>query len=208
MRGYHLYFFRHGLTKANEEGRYIGRTDYALSDYGAAQLVSKKDAFVYPRVEKIYLSPLRRCVETAEILFPGVETMPLWNLAEMDFGSFEGKKAQDLASNAAWREWMRGGAEVRAPGGESLQEVQVRIFKALCAIIGDMMRGGYTSCAAITHAGILANALAGFGLPKIPPEQLMSQPGEGFEVLLTADLWQRSQAFEILGMVPFEKQED
>jgi len=36
---------------------------------------------------------------------------------------------------------------------------------------------------------------------------LICEPGEGFEILVTAHLWQRSDAFEILGMVPYEKPE-
>ena len=29
--------------------------------------------------------------------------------------------------------------------------------------------------------------------------------GEGFEIIVTAKMWQQSQAFEILGVVPYER---
>ena len=70
MVGYHLSLFRHGLTRANDEGLYLGSTDYPLTDRGAAELASKLDRYEYPRVQRVYSSPLTRCTETAEILFP------------------------------------------------------------------------------------------------------------------------------------------
>ena len=47
--------------------------------------------------------------------------------------------------------------------------------------------------------------LACFGLPKYDPRQLSCQPGEGFEIIVTTSMWLNSQAFEILGLVPYEK---
>ena len=58
--------------------------------------------------------------------------------------------------------------------------------------------------AVITHGGIISTMLAGFGLPKIPVQQLQCDFGEGYDIHVTADLWQRSQAFEILGMTPYQ----
>ena len=60
-------------------------------------------------------------------------------------------------------------------------------------------------CAVITHSGIISNMLAGFGLPKIDAKELLCEPGEGFDILVTAQLWQRSQAFEILGKTPYSE---
>ncbi len=204
MRGYRISVIRHGRTRANDKGIYIGRTDYGLSDKGAAELAEKMDAYVYPNVALVYSSPLQRCMETAEILFPEVPIQTVDNLIEMDFGEFEGKSADELVNRADFKAWLKGGMDCRPPQGESVQEVQLRIFKALREIISDMMHQDLRHCAVITHGGIIANMLAGFGLPKLPAEQLQCEPGEGYDLYVTADLWQRSQAFEILGMTPYE----
>ena len=45
MRGYHLSLYRHGRTRANEEGIYIGSTDYSLTDMGCAELAGKTDQY-------------------------------------------------------------------------------------------------------------------------------------------------------------------
>lgn len=204
MKGYRISVIRHGRTEANDKGIYIGRTDFPLSQKGAAELACKMDEFVYPKVARVYSSPLRRCTETAEILFPDVQLQTVDNLMEMDFGSFEGKSADQLIGLPAFKEWLKGGTDCRPPQGESVSEVQLRIFKALHEVIMDMMQEDLLHCAMITHSGIIANMLAGFGLPKIPADQLQCAPGEGFDIHMTADLWQRSQAFEILGMTPYQ----
>ena len=65
MKGYRISVIRHGRTAANDKGIYIGRTDFPLSDKGAAELAGKMDEFQYPNVARVYSSPLRRCTETA-----------------------------------------------------------------------------------------------------------------------------------------------
>ena len=70
MRSYHIYLIRHGLTKANLEGKYIGETDLDLCEEGVSELLSLKEQFVYPAVGRVYSSPLRRSVQTARLLYP------------------------------------------------------------------------------------------------------------------------------------------
>jgi alpha-ribazole phosphatase len=204
MNGYHLSLIRHGRTDANDQGIYIGRTDYPLSEKGIAQLYNKMDEFVYPHVAKVYSSPLRRCTETAEILFPDTDIQCLDNLIEMDFGTFDGKAAESLVDLPEFKAWLKGGTDCAPPEGESVAQVQLRIFKALRTIIADMMENDLRHCAVVTHGGILANMIAGFGVPKVDPKELQADFGEGYDVLVTASLWQRSGAFELLGMTPYQ----
>ena len=127
--------------------------------------------------------------------------MPI--ITEVNRVLFEGKSADELVKKPEFLEWLKGGADSRPPKGESLQEVQLRLFKALRTIILDMMQNDILHTAVVTHAGIITNLIAGFGLPKIDPKELRPAPGEGYDILVTASLWQRSGAFEILGMTPY-----
>ena len=54
----------------------------------------------------------------------------------------------------------------------------------------------------MTHGGIIMNMLSCFGVPKRKPMEFACDFGEGFEVMVTASMWQRSEAFEILGRYP------
>lgn len=205
MKGYRISVIRHGQTEANEKGVYIGHTNLPLSQKGAGELCAKMDEFDYPAVHRVYSSPLKRCTETADILFPCTEISIADDLRELDMGEFENKSVDELINRRDYKEWLRGGRDSRPPQGESLDEMTARTYTALHNIIMDMMNDGLTHCAIITHAGIISNMLSCFGLPKYDPKYLNADFGEGFDIIVTAQMWLNSQAFEILGYCPYDK---
>ncbi|HOO05197.1 MAG TPA: histidine phosphatase family protein [Ruminococcus sp.] len=205
MRGYRISVIRHGMTAANENGVYIGSTDLPLSSKGAAELAAKMDEKDYPTVHRVYSSPLRRCTETAEILFPETEICTVDDLRELDLGQFENKGVEELLQREDYKAWLKGGRDARPTGGESLEEMTARTYKALHSVITDMMNSGLTHCAMITHGGIISNMLSCFGLPKYEPGVLNADFGEGFDIMVTAQMWLTSQAFEILGYCPYDR---
>ena len=64
-----LYILRHGETVWNRQGRYQGRKDSPLTEKGRQQAVSQRKLLnaieTLPR--KVYVSPLGRTVETAQL---------------------------------------------------------------------------------------------------------------------------------------------
>lgn len=208
MKGYRISVIRHGMTEANEKGIYIGKTDLPLSAKGAADLAAKMDEFDYPSVHRVYTSPLLRCRETADIIFPETEIVPVDDFRELDMGEFDGKSVDELVGRADYRAWLKGGRDSRPPKGESLEEMTARTYIGLHSIIMDMMESGLTRSALITHGGIISNMLSCFGIPKYPPDQITAEPGGGFDILVTAQMWLNSQAFEIIGLCPYDKIEE
>ncbi len=203
MTGYHVHLIRNGQTEANEKGIYIGQTDYPLSRKGAAELAGKLDEFVYPRVPRVYTSPLRRCTETAEILFPDVPCIAADDFIEMYLGDFEGKTVDELTKRDDFLAWIRSNdMEICPPNGESTADVYLRLYQGIDRLLRTMIQEDIKECALITHAGIIGMMLTGFGVPKIPAKDLKCAPGEGYEIFLSTDMWQRSKAFEILGQIP------
>ena len=207
MKNYHISLIRHGRTDANDQGIYIGTTDLPLNDAGRNELYDKLDRFVYPRVERVYSSPLLRCTESAEILFPNREIVAADEFQELHFGKFEGKRAEDLLRNEEYRTWIKGGMDAKPPEGESVAELCVRTYRGFHRILLEMMQEGMQHVALVTHAGVIANALACFGLPKLDPKQIQTAAGEGFEIQINPQIWQQAQAFEILGVIPFLPEE-
>lgn len=199
MKNYYLYLIRHGITQGNLEGKYIGQTDLALCPEGEAQIRSLCSKNRYPYVEKVYSSPLKRCTETAGIIYPEQKLAMVDELAEMDFGEFEGKRQQELAKLPEYIKWLKGGPEACPPGGEKFGDFSLRCISGLDIIFKDMMKKDITRAAVVTHGGVITNLLAGFGLPKGRPTDFMCGPGEGFEILLSTFLWQKGPAFEISG---------
>ena len=92
-------FIRHLATPGNEKRQYIGRTDEPLSDRAVTAFREQQEgteAAAYPDIRFLTASPMRRCVRTAELIWPGVpvEVDPL--LRECDFGRFEGKTYEEI----------------------------------------------------------------------------------------------------------------
>jgi len=203
MKGYRLKIIRHGMTQANINASYIGLTDLPLCTEGKAELFEKLEQFDYGTVQKVYTSPLLRCVQTANIIFPNSYTQKVNEIREMNFGDFEGKTADELVHLPEFKEWLKGGLDNAPPNGESLRSMAERCFEGFDFIIKNMMEEGLTNCAVVTHGGVIMNSLSCFGLPKLKPMEFSSDVGEGFELLATAQMWQRDNAFEILGKYPY-----
>ena len=199
MKNYYLFLTRHGLTQGNLDGKYIGQTDLSLCPEGARTIRELVGAEIYPEVGKVYSSPLARCLETVEIIYPEHKLMIVDEIGEMNFGEFEGKTQAQLQNLREYTEWLRGGPDARPPKGERFEEFSLRCIEGLDTIFNDMMRREVTRAACITHGGVITNLLAGFGLPKGKPADFMCGPGEGFEIILSTFLWQKGPAFEISG---------
>lgn len=201
MKNYYLYLIRHGITQGNLDGKYIGQTDLPLCAEGAATIRSLTDMEVYPSVQKVYSSPLKRCLETADIIYPDRQLMIVDEIAEMDFGDFEEKKQTDIAELPEYVEWIKGGIDACPPNGEKFGDFSLRCISGLDVIFSDMMQKDITRAAVVTHGGVITNLLSGYGLPKGRPADFMCGPGEGFEIILSTFLWQKGPTFEISGRI-------
>lgn len=199
MKNYKIYLIRHGITQGNLDGRYIGFTDLPLCDEGAAAISALKVAELYQPVQKVYSSPLKRCLETAEIIYPDNLLQEIDNLCECDFGDFENKTQEELESLPEYTKWLKGGFDACPPNGESFGDFTLRCLDGLEQVFKDMMKEQITTAAIITHAGVIMNLLAGYGLPKGTPAQFSCNQGEGFEINLSTFLWQKGPTFEIVG---------
>ncbi len=208
MKGYKITILRHGRTEANENGVYIGRTDWGLSEQGREELKEKYELHSYPKVSRVYSSPLERAIQSAEILFPDREIVICDEMTEMDFGVFEGLPVSELMELDSYKKWIKGGLDNPPPNGESVRSMLERIYSGLNLIIMDMMKENITDAGLVTHSGIILNILSGFGLPKMKPMEFACLPGEGWKINVSAMMWQNGGAFEILGRVPAEITDD
>lgn len=199
MKNYYIYLIRHGITQGNLDGRYIGQTNLSLCPEGRRQIESYAADEVYPEVQKVYSSPLERCLETAEIIYPDNRLMIVDELSEMNFGDFEGKTQEQLRDLREYSDWLKGGAESAPPNGEKFGDFTLRCIEGLDAVFTDMMNADIENAAVITHAGVITNLLCGYGLPKGRPADYMCPAGGGFEIILTPFLWQKGPTFEIGG---------
>ncbi len=199
MQNYYLYLIRHGITQGNLDGKYIGQTNLSLCPEGRRQIEKLAASDIYPEVGKVYSSPLARCLETAEIIYPEHTLMVVDKLSEMNFGDFEGKTQDQLKDLGAYTTWIKGGRDAAPPNGEKYGDFVLRCVEGLGEIFFDMMDKQIFRAACVTHAGVITNLLCGCGLPKGRPADFLCAPGDGFEIILSPFLWQKGPAFEISG---------
>ncbi|MDR0197659.1 MAG: histidine phosphatase family protein [Oscillospiraceae bacterium] len=199
MKNYSIFLIRHGITEGNLRGEYIGVTDIPLCEQGREAISGCVKNKMYPSVEKVYVSPLKRCVQTAELIYPEHTLHYIDNLRECDIGEFECKTIEQLAGLPEYEEWIKGGMNARAPGGESHGEFTLRCVAGLNEVFTDISCSGARKASVITHAGVIVNLMAGFGLPKGRPTDFSLKQGEGWMISMSAYLWQKGNVFEIIG---------
>ena len=142
-----VHFIRHGATAGNLERRYIGRTDEPLCEAGISALRTLHP----PAAAMIFASPMRRCIETANVLYPGQDILVCDALRETDFGDFEGKTYAELNGNPAYQAWVDSGGNADFPGGESLAKFKSRCISAFL----DLMRNSTENVVFIVHGGTI-----------------------------------------------------
>lgn len=151
-----LTLIRHGRTASNGEGRYLGRTEEDLSDAGRCALMRKKDS--YPHADLLFASPMRRCIQTADILYPGRPSCLVPEFREMDFGAFEGKNYQDLKEDVRYQAWIDSSGTLPFPQGESRETFIKRCQKGFAFMLEQIehaQMGGMPKVSAVVHGGTI-----------------------------------------------------
>lgn len=148
-----LIFIRHGSTQGNLHHRYIGRTDEPLCPDGILTLKYK----IYPACDKLLVSPLKRCLQTAEILYPESTMQIVPDFRECDFGDFEGKNYQELHQNPDYQKWIASGGMMPFPNGEAPQAFRKRCVTAFLNTLPKSGRIAY-----IVHGGTIMSILSEF----------------------------------------------
>ena len=171
-----LILIRHGKTAGNLLGRYIGsRTDEPLCDEGREGLAGKQ----LPEVERLYVSPMKRCVETAEILWPGFDRKKMrkvTDLRECDFGDFENKNYKELSGNGDYQAWIDSNGTLPFPNGESMDAFKSRCLEAFARIVEEVSgaeqewiasgKTGIFRAGIVVHGGTIMAILEQYGYPK------------------------------------------
>ena len=111
----------------NREKRYIGTTDEPLTKE-AQEKLGEKNA---PGVEAVFVSPLLRCRQTAEALFPGQPMRILEELAECDFGKFENKNWQELTKDPDYQAWIDSSGTLPFPGGGGFGQISGAVLPGI-----------------------------------------------------------------------------
>ena len=169
-----LILIRHGATRGNLESRYIGcRTDEPLCEEGIEALKEKR----YPPVQRVFSSPMKRCLETAAILYPGIPVEIVPDFRECDFGLFENKNYAELNGRQDYQAWIDSGGELPFPGGESRKEFAARCREAFRKL---RERKPDADCALIVHGGTIMAIMEALAQPPAGYYDFQVKNGRGY----------------------------
>lgn len=204
MKTYKLHLIRHGLTQGNLDGVFVGGgLDISICEKGARELRALKEKYTYPNVGILFSSPMRRALESADILYPEVkERVVVEELRENHFGEFENKRVEEMMHDGRFAQWLDSRSHFVPEGGESGEAFASRTAGALHSIMTYQAQKGITEAACITHGGVIMSMLGQRGLPQKPPHQWMTDNGCGFTVCAGADMLMRDGRVEVVRILP------
>jgi probable phosphoglycerate mutase len=152
-----LYLIRHGQTEWSLSGQHTGRTDIPLTERGEQEAHELLPWLGLVQFAHVFTSPWQRARRTCELagLGPRAEIKP--DLAEWDYGSYEGRLSSDIRKDRPdWNVFRDG-----CPGGETTMQVSARSDR-LIAHLRDM----HGNIALFSHGQFgLALAARWIGLP-------------------------------------------
>lgn len=184
-----IWLIRHGMTEGNRYQRYIGVTDEPLCEEGR-ELLRK---FTYPKPQAVFVSPLKRCLETAAILFDDPKVRIIDQLAECDFGEFENKNYKELSGDPRYQEWIDSNGILAFPGGESKEKCAVRNLEGFQRAVTACIREEITEAALVVHGGTIMNIMEQYVLPKKEFYEWHVGNGCGYLVELDPVLWKKDR---------------
>ena len=163
-----LYLVRHGETAWSLTGQHTGRTDLGLTAHGEDQARAHAPRLREIEFDRVLKSPRLRARQTCELAGLGARSLVEPDLAEWDYGDYEGQRSADIRkAHADWNVWRDG-----CPHGETPDELSARVdrlIRRLCELRGNV---------ALFSHGQLGAALAArwIGLPLIAGQHFALHP--------------------------------
>ena len=165
-----LLLIRHGETVWNREHRFTTHSDVPLSDEGLAQAQAAAAALAQTMIDRIYSSPLRRALVTAETIAEAQAQPPPVSvderLTEISAGPFDGHTEEELLAGPmaeVFARWHTDGDPEFPQGTESFEAALTRAS----AFLGE--RDGEPGTTLVVTHGSLARLMVSSWLLGGPP---------------------------------------
>jgi probable phosphoglycerate mutase len=137
-----VYLIRHGETDWSLSGQHTGRTDIPLNARGAEQARDLQQVLSAIAFTTVLTSPLQRARRTCELTGLGAAAQVEPDLAEWDYGAYEGLRSSDIhRQRPDWSVFRDG-----CPGGETPAQISDRADRLIA-----QLRSRHGNIALFTH---------------------------------------------------------
>lgn len=159
-----LVLLRHGETEWSRSGRHTGVTDLPLTAEGERRARAVAPVLADRDIALVLASPRQRAVRTAELAGFGGRITTTEDLAEFDYGAYEGLTSDRIhEARPDWDLWRDGTPPGDTPG-ETAADVRTRVERVIEAA-EQVLSDGH-DVLAVAHGHVLrALAAAWIGLP-------------------------------------------
>ena len=153
-----LILLRHGET--GFPGKYIGSSDVELDDSGREQIKNLKPLFAKTRIDLLLASPMLRCRQSCEILFPESSVSFAEELREIDFGRWEGLSFTEIERSdpghiSQWANWS---VDFCFPDGEKISS----FIERLTVIAEQIEKRQEKNIFIVAHGGVIRALICRF----------------------------------------------
>jgi broad specificity phosphatase PhoE len=131
------FLIRHGETQWSLSGQHTGRTDLPLTAHGEDE-ARKLVPWLSPvRFSRVITSPLQRARRTCELAGLGATAAVDADLAEWNYGDYEGRLSRDIRKDRpGWNVFRDGCPNGEAPG--QVSDRADRLLARLCTLDGNV----------------------------------------------------------------------
>ncbi len=130
MRNAKVFVMRHSETTWSANGRHTSTTDLPLTDTGRRRAERLRPVLARERFARVLVSPMRRARETCDLAGLGDAAVIDPDLAEWNYGEYEGLTPEQIHEKAPHWLIFRDGC----PGGEIPEQVSARVDRAIAQI--------------------------------------------------------------------------
>lgn len=194
-----IYLLRHGTTQYNVEKRYQGQRDIPLSKEGRA-CICRADF----TTDVVYVSPLIRARQTAQILFPEARQIVVEDLKEMNFGSFEGRNYIEMEHDPDYLAWVEANCETSCPDGERKDQFCARTCAAFAKLVDQALRENRDKLVIVAHGGTQMAVMERYGVPHHEYYHWCAPNAGGYK--LDTSRWSEKQELTLLETVQYTQE--
>lgn len=133
-----IYLIRHGESEGNKRRAFLGHTNLDLTETGHNQAQNTANFLKDIDADVIYSSDLKRAYSTAlhTAEMKKLDIIKNENLREIYAGEWENGLFAELEENfkESYGVWLKNIGRARCDGGESVEELQIRVVKEITRI--------------------------------------------------------------------------
>ena len=125
---------------------------------------------------------MKRCRESAELLFPGKKQEVCDAFRECDFGQFENRNYEELKNRPEYHRWIDSGGMEAFPGGESRERFAGRCVEGFVQKVTELQERKIERAAFVVHGGTIMAILEWLDHKQRPFYQWQAENGAVFYV--------------------------